>query len=56
MYRLLPNPNSVLVTGCSAGGYGAMMYAPYIMAKYVACLSVLLWALWMQRSGLTHAI
>lgn len=35
MYRVIPEPDSVLVTGCSAGSLGAVVYAPYIMAQYV---------------------
>jgi hypothetical protein len=34
VYAGVPNPTSVLVTGCSAGSAGSLVHAPYIMAHY----------------------
>ena len=33
-YENLPSPEEVLVTGCSAGGYGATFHASYVMNAY----------------------
>lgn len=41
-YRNFLTPDEVLVTGCSAGGYGATYHAPYIMQHYDLIPSVLL--------------
>lgn len=34
VYDNVPRPEQVVVTGCSAGGYGAITHAPFIMAHY----------------------
>ncbi|RLB60247.1 MAG: pectinesterase, partial [Deltaproteobacteria bacterium] len=34
VYENIPDPERVVVTGCSAGGYGAIGWAPYIMQHY----------------------
>lgn len=34
MKQWLPEVDSVLVTGCSAGAYGSMLYAPYLAQLY----------------------
>ncbi len=34
VFNNIPNPQNVMVTGCSAGGYGSIMWAPYFMRRY----------------------
>jgi len=34
VFNNIPNPQKVMVTGCSAGGYGSIMWAPYFMRRY----------------------
>ncbi len=34
VFSNIPNPQNVMVTGCSAGGYGAILWAPYFMRRY----------------------
>jgi hypothetical protein len=34
VYANIADPERVVVTGCSAGGYGAMGWAPYVMQHY----------------------
>lgn len=34
VYVNVPKPQSILVTGCSAGAYGAAMWAPFLMRRY----------------------
>ena len=34
VYENLPDPERILVTGCSAGGYGSLAWAPYVMDHY----------------------
>ncbi len=36
VFNNIPNPQNVMVTGCSAGGYGSIMWAPYFMRRYPA--------------------
>jgi len=33
-YKNVPNPDSVFVTGCSAGSAGSILHTPYIIEKY----------------------
>jgi hypothetical protein len=33
-FKNVPAPEQVFVTGCSAGAYGAAMWAPYVMRQY----------------------
>jgi Pectinacetylesterase len=33
-FRHVPNPRSVLVTGCSAGSVGSAAFAPYVIRRY----------------------
>jgi len=33
-FKNVPAPEQVFVTGCSAGAYGAIMWAPYVMRQY----------------------
>lgn len=34
VYDNFPSPERVVVTGCSAGGYGSIAWAPYVMEHY----------------------
>jgi hypothetical protein len=34
VYRELPSPQKVFVTGCSAGGYGSIVWAPQVQQHY----------------------
>lgn len=34
VFNNITNPKNVMVTGCSAGGYGSIMWAPYFMRRY----------------------
>jgi hypothetical protein len=36
VYRELPAPSKVFVTGCSAGGYGSILWAPQVQDHYTA--------------------
>lgn len=34
LFENFPDPESVLVTGCSAGSYGSILWAPYVKRQY----------------------
>jgi hypothetical protein len=36
VYREFPSPQKVFVTGCSAGGYGSIVWAPQVQQHYAA--------------------
>jgi hypothetical protein len=42
VYENYTDPNQILVTGCSAGGYGAVHHAPFVMNQYADTRVVML--------------
>lgn len=42
VYEHITTPEQIVVSGCSAGGYGAVTYAPYIMNHYAGVPTALI--------------
>lgn len=42
VYDNMPQPEEIAITGCSAGGYGAITHAPFIMEQYAGIPATML--------------